>query len=89
MGTLGQAWVLIYYIRPTDYFHEQNTIAPHYAEDKAVVEGDVTQDQLDNELRKDKIAAAGGGGSHSAATADVGSAKDGDKVGITSVDKEA
>lgn len=84
LGTLGQAWVLIYYIRPTDYFHEENTIAPHYAEDKAITQDVITEEQLDNEHRKDKIAAAGG---NVPAVATIVPAKDG-KADITSVGKE-
>lgn len=85
LGTLGQAWVLIYYIRPTDYFHEENTIAPHYAEDKAVAQDVITEDQLENEHRKDEIAAAGG---NIPATATIGPVKDG-KAEITFVGKES
>lgn len=84
LGTLGQAWVLIYYIRPTDYFHEENTIAPHYAEDKAITQDVITEEQLDNEHRKDEIAAAGG---NIPAISTIDPAKDG-KADITSVGKE-
>jgi hypothetical protein len=79
MGTIGKAWVLTYYIRVTDYFHEENTIAPFNAEKDALDKDDITHVQLDNENRNDKTTTAG------AADADPVEAL---KVDITPVAKE-
>lgn len=51
------AWVLVFHVKESDYFHEENTIAPHHVEEKATIKGQITQDQLDRESYKEEIAA--------------------------------
>lgn len=57
LGIIGMFWSLIFHVKESDYFNEENTIAPHHVEEEAVVEGQITQEQLERELRKEKIAA--------------------------------
>jgi hypothetical protein len=51
------AWVLVFHVKESAYFHEENTIAPHHVEEEATVKGYITQDQLERELYREKIAA--------------------------------
>lgn len=51
------AWVLVFHVKESAYFHEENTIAPHHVEEEATVKGYITQGQLERELYKEKIAA--------------------------------
>jgi hypothetical protein len=50
------SWVLIFHVKETNYFEEDNTIAPHHVEEEATIDGRITQEQLERELRKEKIA---------------------------------
>lgn len=52
-------WVLIFIVPETNYFTEENTIAPQRVQEEAVTHGKITQEQLDQEVEKDKIAAIG------------------------------
>lgn len=48
------AWVLIFHVKETNYFEEENVIAPHVVEEVAALEGKITQEQLAKELAKEK-----------------------------------
>ncbi|KAI1618725.1 hypothetical protein EDD36DRAFT_402388 [Exophiala viscosa] len=58
-GVAGMIWVLIYIVPETNYFMEENTIAPQQVQEEFVTHGKITQEQLNEEVEKDKIAAIG------------------------------
>ena len=58
-GVAGMIWVLIFIVPETNYFKEENTIAPQHVQEEFVTHGKITQEQLDQEAEKDKIAAVG------------------------------
>ncbi|KAK5028879.1 hypothetical protein LTS07_006259 [Exophiala sideris] len=58
-GVAGMIWVLIFIVPETNYFKEENTIAPQDVQEDFVTHGKITQEQLDQEVEKDKIASVG------------------------------
>ncbi|KIX07404.1 uncharacterized protein Z518_02057 [Rhinocladiella mackenziei CBS 650.93] len=60
LGIMGMVCVLVFYVTQSNYFREDNTIAPHNVEQDAFVRGKLTQEQLEQEYQKEKIAAGQG-----------------------------
>jgi len=56
IGTIGMMWVLVFYVKESNYFQEENVIAPHHVEQEATLDGRITEEQLQKELNKEKIA---------------------------------
>lgn len=49
-------WVLVFHVKESNYFTEENVIAPHHVEEEATIIGRITREQLEAELRKEKVA---------------------------------
>lgn len=50
-------WVLLFYVKESNYFEEGNTIAPAYIQEKAATEGKVPQELVEQEVQKERIVA--------------------------------
>lgn len=59
LGLACLAVVIKLWVKETNYFHEEDVIVPHKYEEKAAADGIVTEDQIQHELAKESIAAAG------------------------------
>lgn len=49
-------YVLVVYVKETNYFTEENVIAPLSVEEQARVAGLVTEEQIESEAAKNKVA---------------------------------
>jgi hypothetical protein len=56
LGIVGMAVVLIFFVKESNYFLEDNVIVPHHVEEEATIVGRITQEQLEAELEKERIA---------------------------------
>ena len=56
IGVIGMVYVLVIYVKETNYFTEENVIAPLSVEEQARVAGLVTEEQIDSEAAKNKAA---------------------------------
>ncbi|EFQ96815.1 hypothetical protein MGYG_08738 [Nannizzia gypsea CBS 118893] len=56
IGVIGMVYVLIVYVKETNYFTEENVIAPLSVEEQARVAGLVTEEQIQSEATKNKVA---------------------------------
>lgn len=56
LGIVGMAVVLVFYVKESNYFLEDNVIVPHHVEEEATIVGRITQEQLEAELEKERIA---------------------------------
>jgi hypothetical protein len=65
-------WILVFHVKETNYFGEENTIAPRHVEQEAVLEGRVTDDQITKEHEKEMI--VGGSPLKTGAGSDVAAA---------------
>jgi hypothetical protein len=50
-------WVLMFHVTESNYFQEENTIAPHHVEEEVTINSLITKEQLEHERHKKKIAA--------------------------------
>ncbi|KAF3894829.1 DUF895 domain membrane protein [Trichophyton interdigitale] len=56
IGVIGMVYVLVVYVKETNYFTEENVIAPLSVEEQARVAGLVTEEQIESEAAKNKAA---------------------------------
>ncbi|KAM5460956.1 hypothetical protein MferCBS49748_007571 [Microsporum ferrugineum] len=56
IGVIGMIYVLIVYVKETNYFTEENVIAPLSVEEQARAAGLVTEEQIQSEAAKNKAA---------------------------------
>ncbi|KIX01044.1 uncharacterized protein Z518_10110 [Rhinocladiella mackenziei CBS 650.93] len=63
LGAIGVAWVLIYRVKDSNYFTEEDVIVPLAEEERSKLAGLVTEEQIAHEHEKELVAAQGKKGS--------------------------